>query len=466
MDRKFDKEFEETILACAMRDKAYAKQAIRICDAHHFGSKERSWIWSVLRYSLTQFGETPTPKMYMAIAKENFRRKQEERLSHLQAVKRIAKKRADNPKLALERLKKFVLYVNAQLALEQGAKHLEDGDLDDVYKVFGEASKKKVEERKYTLINWVEEFYDRQDARKYEREHPDEVTAIMTGWKTIDNITKGLRIGELGLIMGTTGKGKSIALNNLAYHSIKQGYETLVIPFEMPARQVATRADALWLGMNYKDLKGYNLTPQDARAIDKRYKKMAKKFNNKLKIASFPVRSATFEDVITLLEDLKEQFDGWRPKLICFDSLDHILATNMRGEKFRLQQSEVYWRAKGLGEDEGYAIYSSVHAGSQWADKTAMAEGTAESYDKARIADLIISVNDPDYGKQNRKKEVKVTEDDEEIDEEFEAPEEGPEKALDLFIAKHRDGESGKIVPALAEYHKMRIREKEVEDRR
>ena len=456
----FDAEFELDILGAAVRDQDYVKRALRLCESHHFGSRERAWVWATIADTYHKFGEVPTGKVFISRAKADFK-DPSKREPYLKLVSKLMRTRPTAPKSALDELGKFVRFVNAQLALEKGAEALERGDIDECYKALGVVTRTAVGERKYSLVNWMEEFTERQTARKWEKEHPDEITAIKTGWPTIDEITGGVRIGELVLLMGTTGRGKSVALNNIAHRAAGMGNNVLIVGFEMPARQIAARQDSRWLGVDYKKLKEWNLLPAELRSINQRYKKAKKHFKDRIKIASFPVRSATINDVRGLLDDLKVEQD-WVPKVVILDSADHLRAIDAAKESFRLQQSEVYWAAKSLAEDDGYAMFSSVHASAQWAGETATAEASAESYDKARIADMIISINDPEYKKRTSKKTVKVEveddDDDEDDDEEFEAPL-TRERKMELFLSKYRDGESNRIIPVRADFHKMLIEE-------
>lgn len=460
MAMTFDADFEESILAQALRDPDYVKMALRICDTHHFGTAERAWLWGVISDTWNKYKELPPPKLVVYRARDDFP-DEDKRETYLKIAKKLYRIKPASPRSALEELEKFVKFVEAQLALEKATDALEKGDTDAAFAAMSAASRTVIGTRKYTLIHWIEEFEERQAARKYEKEHPGEFTAIPTGWKTVDAITGGLRIGELELHMGTTGRGKSIALNNRCYHAASRGYETLYISFEMPARQVASRGDSRWLGIDYKSLKDYELTPSDLRAIKARHDKAKKHFAGKFKVASFPVRSANMMDVRGLLDDLWAEFE-WRPKLIAFDSGDHLKAIDTLKESFRLQQTEVYWAMKALGEEDGYAIASSVHAGKDWVGTTATTEAAGESYDKSRIADAVYSYNDPDYKKFRKKAKVEVSDDsdDDDSDDEFEVPEEAPrERKLDLHIAKYRDGESKRTIKMIADFHKMLIRE-------
>src|SRR6185503_18661581 len=112
-------------------------------------------------------------------------------------------------------------------------------------------------------------------------------------------------------------------------------------------------------------------------------------------------------------------------------------------------------------EEDGYVIWSTVQAGKEWAFQIATSEATSESYDKARIADLIVSINDPN-ARPGRKRKAVISTDADDEDE----PEEVDEYAygkksqkLELYLAKYRDGESKVKIDLDADLSRMLIRE-------
>ena len=345
-------------------------------------------------------------------------------------------------------------FVNAQLALEKSAKALEGDKIDDVYDIMRQVSQRDLRPREYTRIRWIEEFAERQAERKHRREHPEEYTSIPTGFKRLDRIITGVQLGELALVLGTTGRGKSIMLTNLAHHAMSRGYKVAYFGFEMPARQIAMRQDARWLQIAYKKFKDYEFSPSELRDINRRLKRMKGKWKGRFEIFSMPVRSADINTVRGALDDARIE-SGFRPQLLLFDSADHLKPTGKQ-ESFRLDQANVYWACKGLAEEDGYAIWSSTQAGKEYATRIATAESASESYDKGRISDLMISLNEP----KKNSRATKVVDDDEDDTE----PEDSMSEAtrgryLEMHLAKYRDGESRISIPLDAEFEKMMIQE-------
>lgn len=459
---RLDLDFEDQVLAKSVRDLDYMKKAARICDSHHFGTPQHSWFWTVIKDVWDRFRERTSAKYLLARARHDYP-DDEARAPYVELARKLYKLKPDTAGGSLEQLETFVRTVNGQLALEKAAKALEKGKIDDMYEAFRAAGRKDATRTEYTHTTWIEQFEARQAERKYRREHPEEFTCIPTGFKRLDAIISGIQLGELGLVLGTTGRGKSIMLTNLAYIGVKHGFNVVYFGFEMPARQIAMRQDARWLQMPYKKFKEYDFTAAELRFIDGRLKRMKKRFANKFHIISMPVRTATLATVRAALDDLRSDHK-FRPQLVVMDSADHLLPDG-KSESFRLDQANVYWGVKGMAEEDGYAVWSSTQAGKEYVKMLATAEAASESYDKARIADLMVSINEP----FRKSRATKVVDDDEDWDE---SKEDGGVadtvktrgKYMELFLAKYRDGKSAVSVPLDAELEKMLIQEAGLED--
>lgn len=455
---EFDSEFESDILVQSLQDEAYLKGAVRVCDAHHFGTREASWIWKVISETWHSFHERPSARLITLKAAEDFP-DEEKRKPYLVLALRLFRSRGKAPKAALDQLSKFVDTVNLQLALEEGAKALEKGDNEKAHLAISKASRNRAGIKVYEHIQWIEQFEARQAARKYEKEHPDEFTVIPTGIKKLDKVLAGgLRKGELGLVLATTGRGKSVMLTNIAHAGISRGFNACYVALEMPARQVAMRADTRWSRFQYDQFKKYEFKPSELRELAFRHKKALKQYENRFHIISMPIKSADIRTVRSALDDLKADY-GFTPDILLMDSGDHLKAMDKTLDSYRLQQAEVYWALKQLAEEDGMCVWSSTHAGREWATEHATAEATSESYDKARIADLVFSINDPNAKKGKGRKAIVSSEDDDVEPEEEKGYSVAKEQRLELFLAKYRDGESKLKIELDADFSRMFFKE-------
>lgn len=460
----FDIDFEDAVIGQCLRDDGYLRSAVRIANAHHFGTKEHSWVWKVIGDTWEKYRERPHATLIIAAARAEFK-KDDERRPYLALVHRLLKVKPTGPKAALDQLRLFVRQVTLQLAFEKGAIALEKGDIAAAEVAASNASRRSLGDKNYTHIQWIEGFQDRQAARKYEKEHPEEFKVVPTGLPKLDKaLGGGIRKCEVGLIMGTTGRGKSILGNNFIHAGISRKHPCAAFALEMPARQVASRQDSRWSSFRYDQFKGFDFKPSELRELQARWEKAKKAYANLLHIISMPVRSGDIRTIRGALDDLKDEFD-FVPSFIMLDSADHLNSTDDTLDSFRLQQADVYWRLKELAEEAGIGIWSTVHAGREWAIQIATAEATSESYDKARIADIIVSINDPNAkDTRRRRKAVEVATDDEDDSDEpaevkgFDALEEG-RRLMELYLAKYRDGVSHLKIPLDCDFNRMLIKE-------
>lgn len=457
----FDAAFEDAVLGESLRDEGFLKRAARVCQQHHFATKERAWLWGVIHENWTKYHERTSGRIVATRARRDFD-KSDKRRPYLLLARKVFRTRAKDASAVLEELDRFVRHVNVQLAIEASATLLEKGKIEEAEAEITKASRSGARQRNYTHMPWIEGFKDRQTQRKYERDHPDEFTTIPLGFPRIDKTLRGGgRKGELGLVMGTTGRGKSIFLTNAAQAAVSRGYNAIYFGFEMPARQIAARQDARWAGMQYAKFKGYDFKPSELRQLRARLKKARKQFKNRLHIVSMPVRSANILDVRHTIEDIREEY-GFEADMILLDSADHLKALDTYGGNFRLQQAEVYWAAKELAEEDGYFVLSSTHAGREWATKVATAEASSESYDKSRIADMVLSINDPNEMKRKGRKTILADDDDFEDDDGDELDEPKPKagaKVMELYLGKYRDGDSRFTVQVECDFSCMTMQE-------
>lgn len=448
----FPIEFEYEILSRAIKNVSFLRRAIKVCDAHHLSTIQLSWIWKQIKETWTLYKETCNSKILLAKANRDFI-DESKRIPYILTIQKIDALEPTSPSIALEELTLYVREANLQIALEQSIKAFEKGKIDVAYDEIRKLLQNDVNKQINTDIKWIEEFQNRQQDRKLRNEHPELYPSVSTGIKSLDNIITGIQIGELGLVLGTTGKGKSVLLNNFAYHAIKNNVPTALISLEMPARQIAMRLDSIWLGIDYNKFKSYDFTDDELRFIDTQLAEAKELWKDKLRIISLPVRSSNMNDVRDALED-ELVYNNFKPTLLLFDSLDHMNQIG-KSEGHRLNQANVYWDSKRLAEEDGYAIWSTTQAAKEYVNKLATAESSSEAYDKSRIADIMITLNE--YISTQTNETMIDFDEDEDFETNITPPVKG--KLIELYLAKYRDGKSDVKIQLDAQFDKILMEE-------
>jgi replicative DNA helicase len=160
-------------------------------------------------------------------------------------------------------------------------------------------------------------------------ENPNFDTGIKTGYSYLDHATDGLRPGELVLIGGESGGGKSMLLMNIAVQmwlqqntldtpedSFGPGNSVLYFSLEMPFRPCLNRVLARLSGNPSKLIRNAKLDSDQAEKLKKSLR-FIKKYPYEFEIVDIP-RGATMEQLEIIFEEAKAHYD---PKIIVIDYL-------------------------------------------------------------------------------------------------------------------------------------------------
>lgn len=111
-------------------------------------------------------------------------------------------------------------------------------------------------------------------------DNPEIARGILTGFAEFDRITNGLHKGELMIVAGATGTGKSVVMHNIAVNAylggnnplrpvvpeeLKPGYNILYFSLEMPKESMERRIDSCMAGVFYNEIRDGVLSTEDKK---------------------------------------------------------------------------------------------------------------------------------------------------------------------------------------------------------
>jgi len=233
----------------------------------------------------------------------------------------------------LEKIKKRfaekqIIAVKEKLAsIEPGSMDINRavGELQKTVQAIKSLNQTRAYERK-TLKEAVPIFREEYNA-KMDDPHFDR--GIKTGYSYFDHVTDGLRPGELVLIGGESGGGKSMLLMNMAVQLWMQentiytdeanftgGNSVLYFSLEMPFKPCLNRVLARMSSAPSKLIRNAKLNPEEASKL-KRSLKFITKYPHQFEIVDIP-RGATMESLELIYEEAKVHYD---PKIVVIDYL-------------------------------------------------------------------------------------------------------------------------------------------------
>jgi replicative DNA helicase len=245
-----------------------------------------------------------------------------------------------------------------------------------------------------------------------------------TGIEQLDEKTilnGGLGRGELGVITAPTGVGKSHYLVLMGANALKVGKNVVHYTLELTETSVGIRYDSCLTGIQSSEI-------QDSKEqVLDMYKDMEL---GRLIIKEYPTGSASVATIRNHLEKLALR--GFIPSLIIIDYAD-IMRSSREMDALRLELKLVYEDLRNLAMEKNIPIWTASQSNKEGSGSDIVGlENMSESYGKAMVADVVISLS--------RKPAEKAT---------------GSGR---LFVAKNRAGRDGLIFPVHIDTSRSTIR--------
>ena len=92
-------------------------------------------------------------------------------------------------------------------------------------------------------------------------------TAITTPWKSVNNAIGSMQGGDMIVLAGSTGCGKTCFMLNLAIDIAKQGKTVDIFSLEMPKNQLVQRIACSETGVDAKKFRSFSLTNTDIKKL-------------------------------------------------------------------------------------------------------------------------------------------------------------------------------------------------------
>lgn len=439
---------EKDLIVACLNDKEILKENVNQ-NPSYFEKDAYRFIFMAMVDHFNKYGET-IPKGYL--------------LQHLRDARNFVKYREGVPKrfkfspdrkkefalvfkkiFAIDNVRKYAPEVFKQFArkklllesIETVVQRIENDEVDEAFKVletirYGD----NLLDKGYRIFDWSEGWKDRQEERRLRKEHPERYKILPTPWASInralgsDTNLGGVQQGEMASFSGTTGKGKSIALAWSAINGVLEDKTGIYYSIENSVWQTLQRMDSSFLNLEYNKIKGHNLNTKQIDKAEEAFYRFKKMLNSKLYVVDSDPRGTT---ILTLEKAIREvEAKGKQVDFIAVDYADLLNPIN-KYRDYRLAQREVYWSLKILALTHQIPCITATQAPKEYAEKKGRAEAVSESYDKARLLDILITMY------QTADMRIK--------------------NEIIMVLAKNRDGVAGIEIPMVTEFERMKIRE-------
>lgn len=342
---------DKTILAYALRDKKFTMDLVNSVTVEYFKTDFQPLFKAVQEhFTNPKFKEIPTENIFKEHLEKNYAQPEfHNKMMNLYAEIKATEVNAPEFTWYLEKLKaryndqlqrsctsRVVQLIKAENDTEKRVEEVNKimretvVNIDSIYK-----------QQAYKEGSLDESAKERFERYKQIEENPDLARGILTGFVEFDRITAGLHPGEVMIVAGATGTGKSVVMHNIgvnaylngndpllpAENATNKGYNILYFSLEMPKETIERRVDACMGGLYYNEIRDGALTEEDK----KKYFNLLKfqmKYPHYFHVVDMAKGATTREIELKYLELCESKF---KPDLVIIDYLG-IMSPNEPGD--------------------------------------------------------------------------------------------------------------------------------------
>jgi len=404
----YGKDFQEKIVQGLLTDSMWAEQMAEVIDTQFFDLKYLRFLADRYFTYHQKYKDFPTLPLLVSIIRDDLKTGNDTILRD-QIVEYLQRIR-HNPNMGdLEYVKDKALdFCRKQAfrgALEEAVDLIQVDKFDSVMDLMRNALSVG------TTPSVGHDFFEDMEARFVRVSR----SPIPTGIDKIDAkdiLNGGLGKGEIGVITAPTGVGKSHMLVNLGCSALKAGFNVIHYTFELTETGTGLRYDS-----NLCQIPSNEVQDRKDEVIEY-YKEKGDQLG-KLMIKEYPTGTATVQTLRAHIEKLS--LKGFIPQVLIIDYAD-IMRSSRQYDSMRHELKKVYEDLRNLAMEKNMPIWTASQSNRDSANSDIVGlENMSESYGKAQVADVVISIS--------RK------------------PAEKSEGFGRLYIAKNRAGRDGIVFP-------------------
>jgi len=439
---EYDREFQKQILAMMYSDNGFLRMIADVIKPEHFDDKIDAAYAEIFLEFARKFPKDKISKfvVFNEIKKLILSKRIEDEDRH-QYITRFAQIATTPvaPEYVRTELRRFALSKTLEVELVGAVDLMRKGRYREIVDRINKAFSKIDSSKERSDIQIIKTIDDRIVKLK-DPEAALRKDGISTGLEKVDNLLyrHGTGRGEMMVICGSPGRGKSIWLANLTMAAILRGHNALYYTLEMAADIVTSRIDAMTTGIPFVELIRYADLVAERWGIIQTSFKLGEIFLHDL-----PPRYLTPNMIRQHLYWYQDQ--GINISVLVVDYAD-IMASDKKIDERRLEHGDVYEQIRSIGKEFGVAVLTASQANRDSLRKKAVdIDSLAEDFSKAMTADYVIGLS------QTKSEET--------------FSEEGRGTGLmRAFVAKNRNGPKGVEAEFLTDFTKMRVSMKDFDN--
>ena len=376
---QYGKGFQLKVLGALLTDKSFLLNVRDVVKTDYFDSDSHKWIVDQILKYFDKYHTTVT----MDVLKVELQKLENDVLQV--AVKEELRNSyvasQDDLDYVEEEFSTFCKNQELKSALLNSAELLNQGDFDGIRNNIERAMKAGMDKNIGHEYNKDIESRYRQDYRP----------TIPTPWPILnEGIQGGWGPGDLAIVFGNPGGGKSWTMVAAAAHAVQLGFKVNYYTLELGEDYVGKRFDCYFTGYSIDEVNNHR----------KEVEKYIQNLKGRLIVKEYAPKNASVNTVKAHIQKCIDM--DHKPDLVIIDYVDYLKAPSRgRSSERKDEIDDVFIATKGLAKELKIPILTPSQVNRMGAkDDVIEGDKAAGSYDKMMVADICLSLS--------RKKEDKV----------------------------------------------------------
>lgn len=364
--------FQRKVIGALMTDQKFVVNVRDVIKLEYFNSQAHKWIVQRILDYFDAFHTVPT----LEVLQIEFKKIDNDvlKVAVREELKYSYEVSTDDLRFVKEEFLAFCRNQEMKNAILESADKLKQEDYEGIRALIEKAL--KAGQEKDAGLNYKKDVEVRY--------RDDYRPTIPTPWQTLSDLfSGGFGPGDLFLIFGSPGGGKSWLCIDIAAEAAKLGYNVFYYTLELSEKYVSRRIDAAMTGYCVDDLREHRAE------VDK----MVEELPGNIIIKEYAPKSATISTIKAHVQQCIG--DGIRPDLIIIDYIDYLKpSSKVRYSERKDEVDDVYIGSKALAKELQVPVLSPSQVNRMGAKDTVVeGDKAAGSYDKMMVADGSFSLS-------------------------------------------------------------------------
>jgi replicative DNA helicase len=375
---QYGKAFQLKVLGSLLTDKKFVLNVRDTLRVEYFDSDSHRWIVETIIKYFDKYHTNIT----MEVLKVELKKIENEILKTAvkQELRHSYEATQDDLEYVQEEFSTFCKNQELKSALLESADLMKSGDFEIIRSRIEQALRAGMDKN-------IGHEYNKDIESRYREDYRP---TIPTPWPSINKMIQGgWGPGDLGIVFGNPGGGKSWMMVAIAAHAVKLGFNVNYYTLELGEEYVGKRFDCYFTGHSIDEVNNYR----------DEVERVLEGLKGNLIVKEYPPKAAS---IGTIKAHIQKCIDiDTKPDLVVIDYVDYLRAPSRKFAERKDEIDDVFIAAKGLAKEHKIPVLTPSQVNRMGA-KDSVIEGdkAAGSYDKMMVADICISLS--------RQKEDKV----------------------------------------------------------